>query len=297
MSPRRRSSDRSTTCVRSSAPTTCSPRARRCASSATRSGTCAWDDYEAAAVVQPASVEEIQAIVRDRQRAPRAALDDARRAATTATAARSPRVRGSVVVNLRRMNRVLEINEELGYAVVEPGVSWFDLYEAITAGRAPADALQRRPRLGQRDRQHARPRLHLPALRRRLRARPAGMEVVLANGELLRTGMGAMPGNRAWHLYKRGLGPTLDQLFMQSNYGVVAKMGVWLMPCAGDLRADLAARLERRRPRADHRHAAPALARRDDPDGPADRQHADLRVAHVAPRAVVRRRRPDPRGA
>ena len=42
--------------------------------------------------------------------------------------------------------------------------------------------------------------------------------------------MGAMPGNRAWHVYKRGLGPTPDQLFMQSNFGIVTKMGVWLMP-------------------------------------------------------------------
>ena len=31
-------------------------------------------------------------------------------------------------------------------------------------------------------------------------------------------------------MYKRGLGPTPDQLFMQSNYGIVTKMGVWLMP-------------------------------------------------------------------
>jgi 4-cresol dehydrogenase (hydroxylating) len=46
----------------------------------------------------------------------------------------------------------------------------------------------------------------------------------------MRTGMGAMPGNRTWNLYKRGLGPTPDQLFMQSNFGVVTKMGVWLMP-------------------------------------------------------------------
>src|SRR2546425_9192527 len=59
---------------------------------------------------------------------------------------------------------------------------------------------------------------------------PCGMEVVLPNGELLRTGMGAMPGNKAWHLYKRGLGPTLDAFFMQSNYGIVTRMGVWLMP-------------------------------------------------------------------
>ena len=59
---------------------------------------------------------------------------------------------------------------------------------------------------------------------------PCGMEVVLANGELLRTGMGAMPDNKCWHLYKRGFGPTLDQLFMQSNFGVVVKMGLQLMP-------------------------------------------------------------------
>ena len=39
-----------------------------------------------------------------------------------------------MIVSLRNMNRVLEINEELGYAVVEPGVRWFDLYEAIKAG-------------------------------------------------------------------------------------------------------------------------------------------------------------------
>src|SRR5690606_30464346 len=56
-----------------------------------------------------------------------------------------------------------------------------------------------------------------------------GMEVVLASGELLRTGMGAVPGNKSWHLYKRGLGPVLDPLFVQSNFGVVTKMGYWLM--------------------------------------------------------------------
>ena len=55
-----------------------------------------------------------------------------------------------------------------------------------------------------------------------------GMEVVLADGSLLRTGMGAMEGNPAWHTYKRGLGPVLDPLFMQSNLGIVTRMGIWL---------------------------------------------------------------------
>ena len=57
-----------------------------------------------------------------------------------------------------------------------------------------------------------------------------GMEVVLPNGEVMRTGMGAMPGNRAWHCYKRSLGPSADLLFTQSNYGIVTKLGYWLMP-------------------------------------------------------------------
>ena len=57
-----------------------------------------------------------------------------------------------------------------------------------------------------------------------------GMEVVLPNGELMRTGNWAIPNGKAAHVYKRGLGPTPDQLFMQSNFGIVTKMGVWLLP-------------------------------------------------------------------
>jgi 4-cresol dehydrogenase (hydroxylating) len=57
-----------------------------------------------------------------------------------------------------------------------------------------------------------------------------GMEVVLANGELLRTGMGAVPNAKTWQQYKFGAGPWIDGLFSQSNFGVVTKMGFWLMP-------------------------------------------------------------------
>jgi 4-cresol dehydrogenase (hydroxylating) flavoprotein subunit len=53
---------------------------------------------------------------------------------------------------------------------------------------------------------------------------------VLPDGEVVRTGMGAMEGNRAWNLHPRGFGPTFDGLFGQSNLGVVTKAGVWMMP-------------------------------------------------------------------
>ena len=48
--------------------------------------------------------------------------------------------------------------------------------------------------------------------------------------ELVRTGMGALEGNNTWQLFKYGYGPYVDGMFSQSNFGVVTKMGIWLMP-------------------------------------------------------------------
>jgi 4-cresol dehydrogenase (hydroxylating) flavoprotein subunit len=188
-----------------------------------------WDDYTASAVLMPTTVEEIQEIVRiaNRHKVPLWTHGQGR---NNGYGGPAPRVKGSVVVSLRRMNRVLEINEECAYAVVEPGVRWFDLYEAIQAGghrlmlsiadlgwgSVVGNTLDHGV-------------TYLP--QGVDMAAQCGMEVVLPNGELMRTGMGAMPNNKAWHVYKRGLGPTPDQLFMQSNFGIVTKMGVWLMPC------------------------------------------------------------------
>ena len=43
----------------------------------------------------------------------------------------APVLSGSVVLDLKRMNRVLEVSERNAYALVEPGVSYFDLYRHI----------------------------------------------------------------------------------------------------------------------------------------------------------------------
>jgi hypothetical protein len=56
------------------------------------------------------------------------------------------------------------------------------------------------------------------------------MEVVLPSGEVMRTGMGALPGSKTWQQYKYGFGPYVTGIFSQSSLGIVTKMGLWLFP-------------------------------------------------------------------
>jgi 4-cresol dehydrogenase (hydroxylating) len=184
----------------------------------------------ASAAVAPDSVEQVQQVVRiaNRYRIPIYPVSTGRNLGYGGSA---PAYSGSVVVDLKRMNRILEVNEDNAYALVEPGVSYFDLYRHIQErglklwidvpdpgwGSPLGNALDRgggytRPQF----------RNHFDA--------HCGMEVVLANGELLRTGMGAMPESQTWQQYKSGFGPWIDGLFSQSNFGIVTKMGFWLMP-------------------------------------------------------------------
>ena len=139
----------------------------------------------------------------------------------------APILSGSVVVDLNRMNRILEVNEKFGYALVEPGVSYFDLLR-LHPGRGLKLWLDvPDPGWGS---------VMGNALDHGVGYTPygdhfmmqCGMEVVLANGEVVRTGMGAMPGNNTWQLFKYGFGPYVDGIFSQSNFGIVTKMGIWL---------------------------------------------------------------------
>lgn len=60
-----------------------------------------------------------------------------------------------------------------------------------------------------------------------------GMEVVLPTGDVVRTGMGALPDNNTWQLFQYGFGPYHDGIFTQSNFGIVTRAGFWLMPNPG----------------------------------------------------------------
>ena len=62
----------------------------------------------------------------------------------------------------------------------------------------------------------------------------SGLEVVLPTGEVVRTGMGALPGNNSWQIFNYGFGPYLDGIFSQSGNGIVTKMGMGLMAAPPD---------------------------------------------------------------
>jgi 4-cresol dehydrogenase (hydroxylating) flavoprotein subunit len=185
------------------------------------------DEYTGSAVVTPNSVEDVQAIVRvaNESGVPLWTFGQGRNFTYGGPA---PRVRGSIQVSFRRMNRVLEVDDDLAYAVVEPGVSFFDLYDHLQAG--DYRLWPSIPDLGwgsvvgntlDSGRGYTVYGDH-PSTQ-------CGLEVVLANGELLRTGMGGMGASKSWNLFRESYGPNHAGLFQQSNFGIVTKMGVWLM--------------------------------------------------------------------
>lgn len=188
------------------------------------------EDRSASAAVAPSSVEEVQAVVRiaNKRRIPLYTISTGKNLGYGGPA---PNLSGSVVLDLKRMNRIIEVSESNAYAIVEPGVSYFDLYNYVRErglkvwldvpdpgwGSVIGNALDHG--VGH---TLSRFRNHFDS--------HCGMEVVLANGEVVRTGMGALPGSRTWAQFKMGMGPILDGIFSQSNFGVVTKMGIWLLP-------------------------------------------------------------------
>lgn len=185
-------------------------------------------DRVASAAIAPEGVEQVQKVVRiaNTYKIPLWTISTGRNLAYGAT---SPALSGSVILDLKRMNRIVEVSDKNHYALVEPGVSYFDLYQYIQEHKLkvwidPPDPGWGSPVGNSLERGGGRTpmRDHWAAV--------CGMEVVLANGEVIRTGMGALPGSKTWQQYKYGFGPYVDGLFSQSNFGIVTKMGIWLMP-------------------------------------------------------------------
>jgi 4-cresol dehydrogenase (hydroxylating) len=185
-------------------------------------------DHVAAAAVAPQSVDEVQAIVRIANEF-KIPLWPTARGKNLGYGAAAPRMSGTVVLDLGRMNRIIEVNPKFSYCVIEPGVGFFDLFNYLSDQKIPLWMSVPGNAWGS---------VVGNALERGIGYTPygdntakiCGMEVVLPTAELVRTGMGAMTGARSWQHYPYGFGPGWDQMFVQSNLGIVTKVGLWLMP-------------------------------------------------------------------
>lgn len=179
--------------------------------------------------VCPENVDQVQAIVRiaNQFRQPIWPVSTGKNMGYGMTTTAMP---GQMILDLKRMNRIISVDPELCTALVEPGVTYRQLKDYLVENNLPLwiDV----PTVGP---------IASPVgntLDRGVGYTPygehfmvqCGMEVVLADGEILRTGMGSTKNPSAWQAFKWGYGPYLDGLFTQSNFGVVTKMGMWLMP-------------------------------------------------------------------
>jgi len=142
----------------------------------------------------------------------------------------NPVENGCVILDLSRLNRISGFDPELGVVTVEPGVTQGALREFLDShdgnylvpvtGAGPTcsilgNALERgygiTPITD-----------HFAAVTR--------IEAVLPDGSLYRTPLSELGGAEVDGLFKWGLGPYLDGLFSQGNFGVVVNMTIALAP-------------------------------------------------------------------
>ncbi|MDR6708818.1 MAG: 4-cresol dehydrogenase [Novosphingobium sp. 63-713] len=187
------------------------------------------DLHRPAAVIMARTVEQVQKImaVCNRVRVPIWPISTGRNFGYGSAA---PQSAGQVILDLRHMNRILEVDPVMCTALVEPGVTYQQLKDYLVENNiplwlsCPAPSAIAGPLGNTVDRGVG----YTPYGEHFMMQ--CGMEVVLADGQVLRTGMGGVQNTNAWQVFKWGYGPYLDGIFTQSNYGVVTKMGMWLMP-------------------------------------------------------------------
>ncbi|HEX7710158.1 MAG TPA: FAD-binding oxidoreductase [Sphingomonadaceae bacterium] len=183
--------------------------------------------HHPAGAIAPETVEEVQAAVRIANQF-LLPLWPFSRGKNLGYGGTAPELTGSVVLDLSRMKKI-EFDEESGVVTLEPGVGFYDLYDYLQQHNLPYWLSTPGNSWGS---------VIGNALDRGVGYTPygentknlCGLEVVLPTGEVVRTGMGAFSNAPTWGVYPFGFGPAWDQMFVQSNFGIVTKANMWLMP-------------------------------------------------------------------
>jgi len=182
----------------------------------------------ALAILHPATREDVQECVRiaNRHRVPLYPISSGK---NWGYGSRAP-VHDGVLLDLGRLDRIRQFDPNLAYVTIEPGVTQRHLHEFLTSKGSTLwmDATGASPDCSIVGNTLERGFGHTPMGDHASTA--CAFEVVLPNGEIITTGFGQFDSARATPLSRAGVGPALDGLFLQSNFGIVTAMTVWLMP-------------------------------------------------------------------
>jgi 4-cresol dehydrogenase (hydroxylating) len=180
-------------------------------------------------ILKPHTVEDIQKIV-NTARLYKISLYTVSTGKNWGFGSRIPIKNNSFLLDLSRMNRIIDYNEELGYITVEPGVTQKQLYEFLkkkkthfvlsTTGSTPESSIvgnicERGIGIGPYNfRSH-----YISTL-----------EVILPSGKCIHTGFGRFANAKAAQVYPEGTGPSFNNIFIQSNLGIITKLTLFLAP-------------------------------------------------------------------
>ncbi|MDF1695461.1 MAG: FAD-dependent oxidoreductase [Saprospiraceae bacterium] len=133
-----------------------------------------------------------------------------------------------ILMDLSQMNKIVSYDEKFGTVRIEPGVTFRQLSEFLvekgddhflnTIGGDPeasvmGNLLERGDGVG-------------PYCERAAYA--CHSEIITSDGEIVDIGYGNIDKSRLSDLNKEGIGPGFQELFYQSNFGIVSKITIWL---------------------------------------------------------------------
>ena len=198
--------------------------------------------HASALVIKPKSNEEITAILAAiRHYNAEQDLPENKTAVYTVSsgknwgyAAQEPSFDNAILMKLSRIKSIDEYDSKQGTVTISAGVTQQELYDFLQeqGGKFWMDATGASPKSS----------IVGNTLERGFGHTPSGdhfdhvcsFEVILADGSIIHTGFKQFSKNGitpvAANCYKWGIGPYVDGIFTQSNFGIVTKMTLWLMP-------------------------------------------------------------------
>jgi 4-cresol dehydrogenase (hydroxylating) len=184
-------------------------------------------DHHIAAIISPATTAEVQqcVLIAAKHKVPLYPISAGR---NWGLGSCLPAADDCVLIDLRRMNRIVAHDENLSYLTVEPGVTFAQAtahlrerksahYLSVIGGPPYASLIGNAMERGDGVGRYGDRLLHACAL-----------EVVLPTGECIHTGFGRYGKALAQPVHRYGVGPVLDGLFGQSNFGIVTQATFWL---------------------------------------------------------------------